>query len=119
MTTETITPHYRTIRGKRMVLLAEAQFDELVRKADMAKPTPPAADADGCRPADAYAAFSVARDILNARRKLGLSQADLARRAGIRAETLNRIEHGRNNPSVPTITKIDRALAAAERETTT
>ena len=54
-----------------------------------------------------------ARDILRARRKLGLSQADLARRAGIRAETLNRIEKGKNTASVPTIAKIDRALNKA------
>ena len=54
------------------------------------------------------------RDILRARRKLGLSQAELARRAGIRPETLNRIEQGRNKPSVPTIAKIDRALRKAD-----
>jgi DNA-binding XRE family transcriptional regulator len=57
---------------------------------------------------------SVFIGILRARRKLGLSQAELARRAGIRPETLNRIEQGRNKPSVPTIAKIDRALQAAE-----
>jgi len=51
-----------------------------------------------------------ARDILRTRRKLGLTQVELARRAGIRPETLNRIEHGRNRPSVPTMAKIDRAL---------
>jgi transcriptional regulator with XRE-family HTH domain len=38
------------------------------------------------------------------------------RRAGIRPETLNRIEQGRNKPSVPTIAKIDRALQAAEKD---
>jgi len=40
----------------------------------------------------------------------GLSQIELARQAGIRPETLNRIEQGRNKPSIPTIAKIDRAL---------
>jgi transcriptional regulator with XRE-family HTH domain len=44
---------------------------------------------------------------------LGLSQTELARRAGIRPETLNRLEQGRNKPSVPTIAKIDRALREA------
>jgi ATP-dependent Clp protease protease subunit len=44
------------------------------------------------------------------------SAADLARWAGIRPETLNRIEQGRNRPSVPTIAKIDRALKEAEAE---
>jgi DNA-binding XRE family transcriptional regulator len=40
-------------------------------------------------------------------------EAELARRAGIRPETLNRIEQGRNKPSVPTIAKIDRTLRRA------
>jgi DNA-binding XRE family transcriptional regulator len=36
---------------------------------------------------------------------------DLARLAGIRAETLNRIEKGKHAPSVSTIEKIERAFA--------
>lgn len=115
MTTDTLKPEYRTIKGRRMVLLPEAVFNDLVRHADLAEPALPEADADGNRPADAYAAISQARGILRARRKLGLSQAELARRAGIRPETLNRIEQGRNKPSVPTIAKIDRALREAEK----
>ena len=106
----------RTIRGRRMVLLPEAAFDELVRRADLSEPPLPDADDEGNRPADAYAAVSQARDILRARRKLGLSQAELARSAGIRPETLNRIEQGRHKPSVPTITKIDKALRRAEAD---
>jgi DNA-binding XRE family transcriptional regulator len=87
-----------------------------LRRADLGEPSLPDADADGNRPADEYAAVSQARGILRARRKLGLSQAELARRAGIRPETLNRIELGRNRPSVPTIAKIDKALRKAEAE---
>ena len=52
----------------------------------------------------------LAQDILRARRKLGWTQAELARRAGIRPETLNRIEQGKHAPNVRTIAKIDRAL---------
>ena len=114
MKAETITPEYRTVKGRRMVLLPVADFEDLVRKADLWEPALPAADADGNRPADEYAAVSQARAMLRARRRLGLSQAELARRAGIRPETLNRIEHGRNKPSVPTIAKIERALRRAE-----
>jgi DNA-binding XRE family transcriptional regulator len=91
-------------------------FDEaLLRKADVWEPDLPAPDASGNYPAREALAVLQARDILRARRKLGLSQAELARRAGIRPETLNRIEQGRNKPSVPTIAKIDRALKAATR----
>ncbi|HWY86026.1 MAG TPA: helix-turn-helix transcriptional regulator [Gemmataceae bacterium] len=115
MRTESLKPAYRTIKGQRMVVLPEADFAALVRKADLFEPELPEADAEGNRPADAYAAVAQARAILRARRKLGLSQAELARRAGIRPETLNRIEQGRNKPSVPSIAKIDRALKEAAK----
>ena len=81
-------------------------------KTDLWEPDLPEPDSRGNYPALAALAVLQARDILRARRQLGLSQVDLARRAGIRPETLNRIEHGRNKPSIPTITKIERALRA-------
>jgi transcriptional regulator with XRE-family HTH domain len=40
----------------------------------------------------------------------------LARRAGIRPETLNRLEQGKHSPSIATVDKLDRALGRAERE---
>ncbi len=102
-----------TVKGKRMVMLDEAAYETLLRKADVWEPDLPTPDAEGYYPALEALAVLQARDILRARRKLGLSQAELARRAGVRAETLNRIEHGKNKPSVPTIAKIDRALKEA------
>ena len=116
MTIDALKPQYRTIKGKRMVLLTQAHFNELVRKADLWEPVLPRPDAQGSYPAKEAMAVSVVLDILRHRRRLGLSQAELARRAGIRPETLNRIEQGRNKPSVPTIAKIERALKAAERQ---
>ena len=110
-------PQRRTINGKPMVVLPEEEYTRLKQKADEWEPLLPEPLPDGNYPALEYMRASLARDILRARRKLGLSQAELARRAGIRAETLNRIEQGRNKPSVPTIAKIDRALKeAGERE---
>ncbi|HZU35822.1 MAG TPA: helix-turn-helix transcriptional regulator [Gemmataceae bacterium] len=103
------------VQGKRMVLMAEEAYAELLRCADLWEPELPAPDANGNYPALEALAIVQARDILRARRKLGLSQAELARQAGIRPETLNRIEQGKNRPSVPTIAKIDRALKKAER----
>jgi DNA-binding XRE family transcriptional regulator len=116
MTTETLQAEYVTRKGRRMVLLPLAHFEDLLRRADLGEPELPDADADGNRPADAYAAVSQARAILRARRRLGLTQVELARRAGISPETLNRIEHGKNKPSIPTIAKIDRALKQAQKQ---
>jgi transcriptional regulator with XRE-family HTH domain len=45
------------------------------------------------------------------------AQVELARRAGIRPETLNRIEKGKTTPDVATIAKIDRALETAPGNT--
>src|SRR5437660_3687811 len=101
------------IKGKPMVLLDEAGYQELLRRADLWEPEMPPPGEDGNYPAIETAAVIQAIDILRTRRRLGLSQAELARRAGIRPETLNRIEQGRNKPSVPTIAKLDRALQAA------
>lgn len=112
MTIDTLKPRYVRIKGKRMVMLPEADFEELLRRADIWEPALPEPDERGLYPVSVLAVIQ-ARDILRSRRKLGLSQAELARRARIRRETLNRIEQGRNKPSVPTITKIDRALREA------
>jgi DNA-binding XRE family transcriptional regulator len=113
-----IAPQARrfTFKGKRVVIMEEAAYEALLRKADLWEPDLPAPDAKGNYPALAALAVIQARDILRARRKLGLSQAELARRAGVRPETLNRIEQGRNKPSVPTMAKIDRALEEAGNE---
>ena len=105
-----------TIKGKPMVMMEEGDYDDVLRKVYADEPDLPAPNADGNYPALETLDVLQARDFLRARRKLGLSQAELARRAGIRAETLNRIEHGKNAPSVPTIAKIDKALKKAEAE---
>ena len=52
---------------------------------------------------------------LSARRKsAGSTQTDLARRAGIRPETLRRLEKGKSTPDVKTDDKIIRVLARVE-----
>jgi DNA-binding XRE family transcriptional regulator len=108
-----------TINGKRVVVLDEREFERLLQRADEWEPAMPVLDQHGLYPAREAMAVIQARDIIRARRKLGLSQAELAGLAGIRIETLNRIENAKNKPNVATIEKLDRALrraAAKERK---
>lgn len=58
---------------------------------------------------------SLARKIILRREAVGWSQAELARRSGIRVETLCRIETGKSTPTIASIEKIDRALKEAEK----
>ncbi len=81
------------------------------------KPEPPLpkADRDGTMPAVAFGRASLARKIMRSRLDLGISQKELATLAGVRVETLCRIETGKHTASVPTVEKIDRALKKAGR----
>jgi len=108
-------PYRRSINGKRVVVLEEAEYVRLKQKADEWEPLLPEPDANGNYPAREYMLASMARDIIRHRRRVGLTQVELARKAGIRPETLNRIERGTHSPSVATVEKIDRALKHAEK----
>lgn len=105
------------LAGKRYVLLEERDFRRLQRRAVMEDeaelPALPEPLPNGNYPAEVLR-ISLARRLVRDRRALGLTQADLARRAGIAAETLNRIEKAKLTPTMTTLQKIDRALAAAE-----
>ncbi len=104
------------LAGQRFVIVPEGEYRRLRQAAEGTEPELPPADARGYYPAVETMRALLARDILRQRRALGLSQADLARRAGIRPETLNRLEQGKHSPSIPTVDKIDRALKAVEAE---
>ncbi len=66
-------------------------------------------------PALQYARISLARDLIRDRTGVGLSQQRLADLAGVRQETLSRIETGRHTASQRTIDKIMRAIEAERR----
>jgi DNA-binding XRE family transcriptional regulator len=101
-----------SLAGQRFVILPEAQYRELVE--DTWEPPLPQADAAGNYPALDAARVILARKILRRRRSLGLSGADLARRAGVRVETISRLEHAKHTANVATVDKIIRALKQAE-----
>lgn len=58
--------------------------------------------------------FSILHEILNARQKAGLSQAEIAERMGTKAPAVTRLESsltsGKHSPSIATLKKYARAL---------
>ena len=112
------------IKGRRMVQLPERQYLKLLERAgesvpghaeEQGLPPLPKELPDGGYPALEYAKASMARDIVRTCRRLGLSQVELARRAGIPVETLNRIERAKLNTTVYMVEKIDAVLRAGEK----
>ncbi|NQU21940.1 MAG: helix-turn-helix transcriptional regulator [Candidatus Nealsonbacteria bacterium] len=101
--------------GIRYVILREVVFQRFCEKAGI-RPRDPAADEDGFAPGFDLDRASLAEKLARRRRATGLSQADLARRAGIRPETLNRIERGRSTPDFKTVRKLVVAMNAVESE---
>src|SRR6266852_4529860 len=76
-------------------------------------PMMPPADEDGYYPAAETLQVIIARQIIERRHKAGLSQAELAKQAGVRQETVGRLESGKHAPTLGTVEKSDRALSAA------
>ena len=109
-TAKALAPERLMRNGRRMVVLEESEYERLRMKADEWEPLLPESDVDGNYPAREHTLASIGRSIVRHRRRLGLTQVELAHRAGIRPETLNRIEQGKVSPSIRTVEKIDRAL---------
>ena len=98
------------IGGKKFVLMPQSEYRRLTKGKALAIPRMPQQAADGTYPAAEAMRVMMARKILAARDAVGLSQAELARKAGIRVETLNRLEKGKHTPDLATMAKINKAL---------
>jgi DNA-binding XRE family transcriptional regulator len=108
------------VEGKRFVLLEETEYERLCRDAGVAVandalPELPQPDERGRVPAVEYARISLARDLIRQRKGLGLSQARLAELAGIRQETLSRLESGKHSANSRTVDKIMDAIEAEQK----
>lgn len=101
--------------GLRLVVMTERDYEALCRSAGCdattgGLPPFPKADREGNMPAVEYARVSIARDVIRARRAAGLSQQALAKIAGVRQETLSRIETAKHSATPATLDRIDRAI---------
>jgi ribosome-binding protein aMBF1 (putative translation factor) len=104
------------LAGKAYVVIERDEYERLATLAKAATlPDLPEPDPMGNFPAKEYLRASIARDIVRDRVDAGLSQKELARLAGIRVETLCRIETGKHTPSVASIEKLERALKKAKK----
>src|SRR5437016_7249498 len=96
------------LAGTRLVVLQESEYEQLCRRAgetadDGDLPAFPKPDAQGHLPAVEYGRISLARDLIRDRKSAGLSQQRLAELAGVREETVSRLESGKHSASVSSI----------------
>lgn len=99
--------------GVRYVILRESVFDRLCQKAGVRNGT---VDDEMPESELNLDRASLAEKLVRRRRAAGMSQAELARRAGVRPETLNRIERDHTTPDFATVRKLVVAMNAAECE---
>ncbi|HWB52924.1 MAG TPA: helix-turn-helix transcriptional regulator [Tepidisphaeraceae bacterium] len=99
------------IQGRQYVLLPLEEFEQLCRAAGRDElPQLPARFSDGTRPAAETVRVLLAQRIVKARNAAGISQAEMARLAGMQVATLNRIERAKVMPDAKTVAKIEKAL---------
>lgn len=108
------------LKGQRFIIVPEREYERmrevtrgLIERDGPASPEP---DAKGNVPAVQYMRAGLARRIIHRRRRAGLTQTELAKRAGIRAETLCRIEKGKMTPGTLVFNRIHHALEQAQRQ---
>src|SRR5882757_7475805 len=101
MRSKTMTLQTIEVKGERFVLVPEKEFRRLANLPALPKPA-----ADGSVDAIAYSRASVARDLIMARRQAGLTQAQLAKKAKVRQETISRLETGLQSITEITMKKI-------------
>jgi len=91
------------IDGVDYVVIPRAEYEGRLPKL-------PPPDVRGERPAKAAILAVIARSLIRRRTAAGLDQKRLAALAGVRAETISRIESGRYRPRRETMLRIDHVL---------
>jgi DNA-binding XRE family transcriptional regulator len=99
-------------KGRKFYLVPESEYRTAFAPELPGLPKP---DSMGNVDAVAFGRTTIARGIIHDRESLGWSQAELARRARINVETLNRIERARVTPTTATLLRIDAALKSSAR----
>lgn len=116
----TLTKGGRAVVSGGAVTIGRAEYERLLAKAGEAVPRGgdenadgpalPKPDAAGNFPAVEYVRASIARELIRRRSAAGLSQRELADLAGVRRETVSRIESGKHTVGERVMARIERAL---------
>ena len=93
------------IAGTRYVVIKEAEYRKLLHNSGSTRTAPDGRKVETVNALE-FAARSIAKKISALRVKAGLTQLALARKAGVRPETISRIERGKANPTAETLRKI-------------
>lgn len=93
------TPQALEIAGRTYVLVPKVEYERLRLEAEASRDDP-----------SLFRLKSLGLTLRQRRRRARLTLSEVAVRAGIRLETLSRIENGRTNPSVATVRAILQAL---------
>lgn len=103
--------------GKRFVLVPQREYAKLRKSAASAEALPafPPVDKAGHSNAAEFMRASIARKLRAERMAAGLSQQALASAAGVRQETISRIESGKHTATVAIIDRLDAAIRKRKR----
>jgi DNA-binding XRE family transcriptional regulator len=102
--------------GARYAIIRETILREVCRQAGTRALAPGenAVPPDDLAGMEGFDAGTLPGRLIARRKQAGLAQVQLARLAGVRVETLNRIERGKVTPDFATIRKLVTAIKAAE-----
>jgi DNA-binding XRE family transcriptional regulator len=101
------------VEGARYAVLPETMVRDLADRAKVSLRPASVALADPSP--GVWESSQLARRLRERRQRVGLTQVELARRAGVRVETLNRIERGHTTPDFATVRKLVVAIAEVEK----
>ncbi|MGA2498807.1 MAG: helix-turn-helix transcriptional regulator [Tepidisphaeraceae bacterium] len=113
-----MTTQLLKLEGRDYVVVPKSDWDRITSghiESDELPPLPEP-DVDGSVDAVAYARATIARGIIQERRRLGLSQQDLATLSKVRQETISRIETCKVSPTRRIVEKLDAAMKRAAKK---
>ena len=110
-----MTMHDVVMDGREYVMIPRDEWDRISKRLPDPDLLPePSPNADGSYSPE-HVRVMLCNKVIQQRKSAKLTQAQLAKRAGIRVETISRLESGKHVPSVRTMEKIEAAIAAASR----